>query len=173
MGKVKPGFLSVLLILCLFLIVSFFSPAEAYEKIISFHSHIKVHEDGSMTVKETIRINSGGDRIRHGIYRDFPVRYSDRAGNRYVVGFAVREVLRDGKPEHYHIDNRSNGKRVYIGRKDALISPGEYVYTLIYTTDHQLGFFKDFDELYWNVTGNGWEFMIDEATAAVELPGDA
>jgi hypothetical protein len=126
-----------------------------------------------MTVKETIRVNGGGDRIRHGIYRDFPLRYSDRAGNSYVVGFAVKDVLRDGKPEPYHIESRSNGKRVYIGRKDTLISPGEYVYTLLYTTDHQLGFFKNFDELYWNVTGNGWEFMMDEATASIELPGDA
>ena len=173
MGKVKPGLLFVSLILCLFPISSFFSLAEAYEKIISFQSDIKVRYDGSMIVKETIRVNSMGDKIRHGIYRDFPVRYSDRAGNSYVVGFAVKDVLRDGKPEPYHIENQSNGKRVYIGRKDALIAPGEYVYTLVYTTDHQLGFFKDFDELYWNVTGNGWEFMIDEATGSVELPADA
>ncbi len=173
MEKVKPGLFSVLSMLCLFFISSLFYPAEAYEKIISFQSNIKVQDDGSMIVKETIRVNSGGERIRHGIYRDFPVRYSDRAGNSYVVGFTVKEVLRDGKPEPFHIENRSNGKRVYVGRKDALISPGEYVYTLVYTTDHQLGFFKDFDELYWNVTGNGWEFMIDEATALVELPRDA
>ncbi len=172
-GSLHSGLLFVLSMLCLFLIASFFSLAEANEKIISFQSNIKVHDDGSMTVKETIRVNSEGDRIRHGIYRDFPVRYRDHAGNSYVVGFAVKEVLRDANPEPFHIENQSNGKRVYIGRKDALITPGEHVYTILYKTDHQLGFFKDFDELYWNVTGNGWEFIIDAATAFVELPEDA
>src|SRR5690606_19069399 len=42
----------------------------------------------------------------------------------------------------------------------------------VYRTDRQLGFFRDHDELYWNVTGNGWGFPIDEATAEVFLPGD-
>src|SRR5690606_14977328 len=37
-------------------------------------------------------------------------------------------------------------------------------------TDHQLGFFDAHDELYWNVTGNGWEVPIDAAEATVHLP---
>jgi hypothetical protein len=173
MKRSRSGILTAVLAFILFYLSTLVSSAESYEKIISFQSDIRVHEDASMTVKETIRVNSGGDRIRHGIYRDFPLRYRDRGGNSYVVGFSVREVLRNGKQEPFHIENKSNGKRIYIGRKNELIPPGEYVYTLVYTTDHQLGFFKDFDELYWNVTGNGWEFIIDEAMAAVELPGDA
>ena len=32
---------------------------------------------------------------------------------------------------------------------------------------------RDHDELYWNVTGNGWEFPIQKASASVILPGDA
>jgi len=39
-----------------------------------------------------------------------------------------------------------------------------------YRTNRQLGFFRDHDELYWNVTGNGWKFPIDVATATVLLP---
>ena len=30
--------------------------------------------------------------------------------------------------------------------------------------------FDDFDELYWNVTGTGWNFRIDQASALVTLP---
>ena len=33
-----------------------------------------------------------------------------------------------------------------------------------------MGFFEDYDELYWNVTGNGWIFPIDRASASIELP---
>jgi uncharacterized membrane protein YgcG len=151
----------------------FSSAAESFEKIISFKSDISVRRDATMIVKETIGVKSEGVKIRHGIYRDFPTRYRDRRGNSYVVGFEVKEVLRDNIPEPFHIENRSNGKRVYIGNKDSLLSPGEYSYTLVYGTDRQLGFFSGYDELYWNVTGNDWEFPIGEVTVALELPGDA
>lgn len=64
----------------------------------------------------------------------------------------------------------TNGKRVYIGQANVFLRPGEYTYTLTYKTERQLGFFKDHDELYWNVTGNGWVFPMDKATATVQLP---
>jgi uncharacterized membrane protein YgcG len=146
------------------------SEGAAAEKILRFHGAIVVHEDASMTVRETIQVRSAGQEIKRGIYRDFPTSYRDRHGNRHHVGFDVQEVLRDGKPEEYHVGDLSNGKRVYMGRKDVFLTPGEYTYTLVYKTDRQLGFFTDHDELYWNVTGNGWSFPVDEASATIELP---
>ena len=140
------------------------------ERIADFQSRISVHRDGSMSVSEEIRVICAGKKIKRGIYRDFPTRYKDRHGNTFQVTFDVREVLRDGRPESYHIKDLSNGKRVYMGRKDTLLKPGAYTYRITYTTSRQLGFFKDFDELYWNVTGNGWSFPIDHAEAAVSLP---
>ena len=159
-----------------FLIILFFSfrpSAAADERIISFHSEITVQLDASLAVKESIRVRAEGEKIKHGIYRDFPVDRRDALGNLYVVGFNLKEVLRDGRPEPYHLEDQSNGKRIYIGDKDTLLAPGEYTYTLVYGTDHQLGYFGGYDELYWNVTGNEWEFPIDQASASVELPGDA
>ncbi len=110
-----------------------------------------------MNVSETIHVRVTGEQIKRGIFRDFPTTYTDPAGNRYVVGFAVASVTRDGKPEAHHTEKRANGIRVYMGRKDHRVPPGEHSYTLTYTTDRQLGFFKQHDELYWNVTGNGWD----------------
>ena len=66
---------------------------------------------------------------------------------------------------------QSNGVRVYFGSEATLLAPGEYTYVLRYRTTRQLGFFDDHDELYWNVTGNGWDFPIDAASADVALPG--
>jgi hypothetical protein len=143
------------------------------ERILTFHSDIDVGADGGVTVRETIRVSAAGQKIRRGIYREFPTRYRDRFNNRVTVGFTVLEVLRDGKPEPYHRKPAGNGTRVYIGRSDVFIDPGEYTYTLVYRTDRQIGFFEDFDEIYWNVTGNGWEFAIDEASAVVRLPPGA
>lgn len=161
------------LICAVFLSAAFCATGEAQaaqERILSFTSRIIVKPDAAMLVTETIRVRSSGDQIKRGIYRDFPTRYKDRQGNAYVVGFEIHEVLRDGSPEAYHTEGLTNGVRVYIGRKEHMLPPGEYTYTLTYRADRQLGFFGDHDELYWNVTGNGWVFPIDEASATVVLP---
>ncbi len=144
--------------------------AGADERILSFDSHIIIHEDSSMTVRETIRVLSSGSEIKRGIYRDFPTRYANKFGNRVTVDFNVVEILRDGRPESYHLKDLDNGERVYIGKEDVFLNPGEYTYTITYRTNRQIGFFKDHDELYWNVTGNGWVFPIDKASATVQLP---
>ncbi len=149
-----------------------FSHCLAWEKILSFHSDIMVHEDASLTVKETIQVVSEGREIKHGIYRDFPTRYL-RKGINYRVGFNLTEVLRDGRPDKFFQSNLSNGIRTYIGDKNVLILPGKYTYTLVYKTDRQIGYFKDYDELYWNVTGNEWRFPIEKASADVRLPQGA
>ncbi len=138
------------------------------EIIRRFHSEIAVHRDASMTVRETIEVHAPGRN--HGIYREFPTTYRDQLGHRYVTDFTVREVLRGGIREPYHLGTASNGTRVYIGDADTLLPPGDYTYTLVYETNRQLGFFADHDELYWNVTGTGWMFPIEEASAAVTLP---
>lgn len=140
------------------------------ERILDFRSDIRVQDDGAMQVVETIRVVSAGNQIRHGIYRDFPTRYTDRLGNRYVVGLDVSAATRDGLPEEFRVEDQANGKRIYLGRANFLVPPGEHTYTISYATTRQLGFFSDHDELFWNVTGNGWIFPIEESSASVRLP---
>ncbi len=147
---------------------------EGGERILSFASRIRVNPDASLNVTETIRVRSTGDQIKHGIYRDFPTVYRRwLVGPRTVVGFEVQKVLRDGMPETYHYGGLENGRRVYLGREEVLLEPGEHTWTLTYRTDRQLHFDREYDELYWNVTGNGWTFPIDAAEAVVELPRGA
>jgi uncharacterized membrane protein YgcG len=152
-------------------VVAFASSALADERILEFHSDIAVNIDASMRVDETIRVHAEGDQIRHGIYRDFPTLYKDRLGNRVSIDFEPEGVTRDGRPEHFHTENQLNGVRVYFGSSETVLDPGDHEYVFHYRTTRQLGFFDDFDELYWNVTGNGWDFPIDAASAAVALPG--
>lgn len=140
------------------------------EKILSFNSDITVSQDASMIVSETITVLTEGDLIRHGIYRDFPTNYKDTYGNNITVNFEIIKILRDGRPDDYRIEGLSNGKRIYIGNKNYLLPNGIHTYTVVYKTNRQLGFFKDHDELYWNVTGNGWAFNIEKVSAVVHLP---
>ncbi len=144
--------------------------AFAEERITGFDADITVHTDGSMSVTERIEVVAEQRQIKRGIYRDFPTRYKDRQGRDYVVDFDVISVRRDNVDEPYHTRDQANGVRVYIGDKDVFLEPGHYRYELSYRTDRQLGHFGDRDELYWNVTGNGWAFPIEQASATVRLP---
>jgi len=146
------------------------SVALAQEQILRFDSVIRVLPDSSMQVTETLQVRAEGEQIRRGIFRDFPTDYTDRAGNRIQVGFEVLDVTRDNAAEPFFTERRSNGVRVYVGREDRPLPPGEYEYRITYTTNRQLGYFDDHDELYWNVTGNGWAFPILAASASIVLP---
>lgn len=159
--------------LCLALLMAFAVGARADERITSFISDVTVNADASLDVRETITVNAEGADIRRGILRDFPTAYTDRRGTRVRVGFDVRGVKRDGAPEPFAIESISNGKRIRIGDKDVLLDYGQHNYEISYHTTRQLGFFADYDELYWNVTGNGWTFAIDEARVIVRLPPGA
>ncbi|HVO72620.1 MAG TPA: DUF2207 domain-containing protein [Ignavibacteriaceae bacterium] len=155
----------------LFLIFSSTSfPQDERETILYYYSDIKINKDASMTVTETIKVKAMGIQIKHGIYRDFPTKYKDKLGNNIIVDMKILEIKRNGFTEDYHTEKISNGIRIYIGNKDIYLNPGIYTYTISYETNRQLGFFKDHDELYWNVTGNGWDFQIDEAAAIITLP---
>jgi uncharacterized membrane protein YgcG len=151
--------------------IATFVHAHAEERILSFQSDIAVAADASMEVSETIRVHAEGDQIRHGIYRDFPTEYRDKYGNHVHVAFDPESLTRDGADEPYHTQGSVNGVRVYFGSEATLLEPGDYTYVFRYRTARQLGFFADHDELYWNVTGNGWDFAIGEAIATVTLPG--
>jgi uncharacterized membrane protein YgcG len=149
---------------------STFSNRPQPERILDFHSDITLQQDSSLLVTETITVNSTGTQMRHGIYRDFPTRYNDSLGNKYVVGFEMLSALRDGAEEHFRVEDYANGKRIYLGNANTLLPPGEHSYTLTYHINRQLGFFADHDELFWNVTGLGWGFPVDHASATVQLP---
>jgi predicted nucleic acid-binding Zn ribbon protein len=147
-----------------------YSPPDDEERITSFHSDIIVNSDAILKVTETIAVKSTGEQIRHGLYRDFPTTRLDRTGRSSAVGFNLLEVQRDGHKEPHHLVKTSGNVRIYMGDANVLIPPGNHTYKLTYATDHQLGFFPDHDELYWNVTGVGWVFPIEKASATVTLP---
>ncbi len=149
------------------------STAIATEEIRDFSSRIEILPDSDIVVTETIRVMPGGNQIKRGIYRDFPTTYAGAYGLKTRVPFEILEILRDGKPEQWHTEQKPNGLRIYLGRADILLPNMETTYTIKYRTGRQLGFFKTHDELYWNVTGNGWSLPILSATACVDLPQGA
>lgn len=162
------------------------------DRITGFNSIVRIGKDGKLLVQETISIHNGNgeantvyannedaaettvnNEIKRGIVRAFPLYYINKYKLFQNTTFKLKEVLRDGKPENYHTENHENGILIYTGSRDIFLDAGDYTYSITYETDHQLKSLKDFDELYWNVTGNGWSFKIDEASCTVILPKGA
>lgn len=158
-----------LICLCYGLLL-FHSPLFAREEILDFHSQLRVDEQGQLWVRETLHVQAEGLAIQRGIYREFPTEYKDPYGNKYRVGFDFISAQRDGQAEMYKIKQASNGVVIYLGDPNRRLRPGVYEYQIEYRTDRQLGHFSDYDELYWNVTGNGWGFPILAASGELQLP---
>jgi hypothetical protein len=112
--------LLTLILLCLPL------AAAADERILSFHSDIRVFPDGMLEVTETIKVRAEGRQIRRGIYRDFPVDYEDRLGNDYRITLTPLAVQRNGSPESYHNVRSRHDVRTYFGHKDRFLQRGEH-----------------------------------------------
>lgn len=139
------------------------------ERIISFDVTLELHQDASMDVTEKITVFSAGENIKQGIVREISTVYQDYFGTRSTIDFVLKEVLQDGQVVHYALKNERQGKIIEIGT-DEKITPGIHEYIIKYSVNRQLGFFKDYDELYWNVTGSNWRLSMDEISAIVILP---
>jgi len=146
--------------------------SEETERILYFHSDIFVRKNCSFLVVEHIRVMALNEQIRHGIYRDLPLEY-EYLGGSVKVGFTLNSITRNGAPETIQKESLANGIRLYIGDKDAYVDKGIYDYEISYTIDHGLGFFDDHDEVYWNVNGNGWSFVVDSLSATIHYPDSA
>ena len=173
MNRIRPGRLILVLALLLVGLPRGGLAAEGAERILSFDSQMVIAPDGDLTVAETIRVWATGASIRQGIVREFPTRYATPDGKSVTVGFHVLSVRRDGRREDWHTDSLGDGVKIYMGKKGRFLSPGEHFYELTYATNGQIGQFPTYDELYWNVTGNGWRLPIDHAAVRITLPPGA
>jgi len=153
-------------------ILPLFGSAYTYsssEYIKLFESDVTIKADRSLRVVENITYVNNRKNSTHGIVREFPTKYGSLFVN-HSVGFDVEQVLRDGRHEPFVVRAGDNGQRVFIGSPHINLIPGTYRYQITYVTTRQLGFFENHDELFWNVTGNGWRLPILQAVARIHLP---
>ncbi|MCB0689541.1 MAG: DUF2207 domain-containing protein, partial [Saprospiraceae bacterium] len=121
------------------------------ERILNYDTQIEVNSDRSITVTEFIQVYVNGDRIKRGITRRLPQK-RNLNGKTVSVKYQILEVEKDGQEEPYHTE--SNGDlMMYLGSRDVFLSPGNYQYKIKYRVPDQIGFFDDYDEIYWNAIG--------------------
>lgn len=144
--------------------------AERTLEIQQFHAEVLVRRDGSIVVTERIRVRFNGSW--NGIYRSIPVNYPAPGGFNYKLRLRIR-YAKDASGQPLKVEEERDGRflRVRIYVPNAENATREVLLT--YEVRNGLRFFEEHDELYWNVTGEDWEFPIRSATAQVLLPAEA
>lgn len=160
-------------ILFAFLIFFFVFPspvaAEEGWEIDRFRSDIAIQPSGEVQVTETITVDFN-QLEKHGIFRDIPIEYQSNEEKVYTE-LTVESVLQNGQKMQYEEDRDGGYTHLKIGDPDKTIS-GVHTYTIVYSVKGVLRGFTDYDELYWNVTGDQWAVPINRAEARVTLPND-
>ncbi len=153
------------IVLTFVLYLFFIAPSAFAEEINSFDVSLTAHKDGSMDVVENIQYDFGYSS-RHGIYRDIPL--FSKVGDLYRI-IKIQNVLieRDGKKEKFETTNSKEKISFKIGNANKTIT-GEHLYKISYTVQNGIGSnFPDYDEIYWNATGNEWEATINKASLKI------
>jgi hypothetical protein len=139
-------------------------------RIADFQDNITVEKDGSALVRERIVLVFVGEW--HGIHRTIPIEYPGPDATVYELFIDVQGV-NDGEGRKLKYESsRSKGDRdlkIYIPNAIDTTKTVEIAYRVRNGTR----FFKDYDEFYWNVTGNDWPVPIDHASATVRFPETA
>src|SRR3972149_1785670 len=134
-----------------------------------FVASILISEDGSINVTEDIGVDFGTLQ-KHGIFRSIPVEYEADAKNPISQGRTLESVTAgQASPLKYETSREGANLVLKIGDPDKLVS-GEQRYAIQYRLQGALNPLADADELYWNVTGNGWPVPIETASATVLAP---
>jgi uncharacterized membrane protein len=139
------------------------------EEIKSFYSEIFISKDGSVSVQEDIEYDFEGE-LRHGIFREIPYKYQIGVKNDNLRMNVAKVTDFNDAPYKYKVSHENGRVEVRIGDPDKEIT-GVHGYRIQYIVDGAITFFKDHDELYWNVTGNEWKIPIEKASAKVYFDG--
>lgn len=161
-----------IILLCLGVVGLFLMPllsnAQSVERISRFEAVLTVNADASLDVSEKITYDFG-DNSRHGIFRNIPIKYKARGGNYNLKLSNVSVIDENGWPYNFDLNYSGNDAVIKIGDADKDVN-GEKVYIINYTIEKAINYFDNHDELYWNVTGNDWPIVIEQASVVVFLP---
>jgi uncharacterized membrane protein YgcG len=169
----------LLIAVCVFALTLFF-PVEAFalEGISHFNSDIVVQRDTSVDITETIQYYTTVSK--HGVYRYIPTRYT-RNGLNYTADVTdIRIEDEHGDSINYERSWENGNVVLKIGDADiTFIGPKTYIISYKVSNAIQLppelptkdGRLVPKPELYWDITGEGWQIDIASSSATVRAPG--
>lgn len=141
----------------------------AREHIPYLMTKIDILPDGSIKFEETVTAVTNGEKIRNGIYRSLPQHILLRDGSRQELSYTFIGAEINGSPADYKLTRNSNGFHISPATTEEL-KPGVYTFRLTYLAHNLMGTYPDFDEFYWNITGNSWDLVIGKSGATITYP---
>lgn len=136
----------------------------------SFEVEVRVLPSGAISITETIKPRFEGKY--NGIFRLIPIEVRLPSGLNHSILLDVRSVT-DGAGNSLEYKSSREGHF----RKLKIWVPGaeNAVRTVVieYRVRNALLFEDEYDELYWNATGDEWPVPIESASARVWLPEGA
>jgi len=124
----------------------------------SYQLDMDVSASNVYTIKENIVANFSTPR--HGIFREIPVRF----GKTRVTLENLQSsdpIIEDSVSKDYITFRLGSADSTVIGRKP---------YTISYTYDIGEDDYSDYDELYFNVVGQGWQSTIQKFSFTINFP---
>ncbi|MEO9254977.1 MAG: DUF2207 domain-containing protein, partial [Tepidiformaceae bacterium] len=176
--------LTVVVAIALISSLSFASADEGWT-ITSFDARYDIQNDGTMLVKETIRVDFGAQQ-HHGIFRYLyqsrscdapnpeaqqPLVACPEGDDRVYDISSVRVTDLDGHGVKYSDSTEGDSKVLKIGDADKLVT-GAQNYVISYQVKGALDAYSDHDELYWNAFSN-WPVQTEHVNVEVHLPDGA
>ena len=140
----------------------------------NFDSEIIVNKDSTLDIKEKIAADCGTAIGKHGIFRVLPedVKIGGKSISSPVELISITDF--SGNPLKYTESRNKADKTVTwkIGDADKTVQ-GINNYIISYQVKNVIRFGNaNFDELYWNLTGNFWDLEIDKFHAKIIFPDE-
>ena len=139
--------------------------AEAIKK---YDVSIQINKNGTLTVNEVIDYEFDNN-LRHGIYRDIPLRSKKSGTDIYKSHVKMNSVKRNGEPENYTSDTSYEGVSYRVGSADRYVDSGINKYEFNYTIYNAV-FEKDgIYQVYFNPIGQFWNVPIESADVSISF----
>ncbi|PJA86583.1 MAG: hypothetical protein CO141_03960, partial [Candidatus Moranbacteria bacterium CG_4_9_14_3_um_filter_42_9] len=138
-----------------------------------FETEIKVNKDSTLDITEKITADCGNAVGKHGIFRILPeqIKITDGGTSKTPVEL-IGITDFSGQPLKYaETKNRDDATVTWkIGDPGKTVQGVNY-YLVRYRVKNAIRFGNpQFDELYWNLSGNFWDLEIDQFHAKVIFP---
>lgn len=141
----------------------------------SLQSTVQINKDSSLLITEIITADCGNLPDKHGIFRILPTQVKTDKGIYKTPIELVSITNLEGIPYRYQTIKNSMGHTITwkIGDPDTTVI-GPNIYKITYKIKNAVRFdnSENFDEFYWNLSGNYWQIDIDNFSAVILFPSE-
>ncbi len=135
------------------------------EYISNFDATYQIQQDTSLRVTE--RITYFTDQRKHGIFRYIPTRLQHGNFVRTTPITDISVTDEQGEPHQFTQESDNGNQVLKIGDPTATFT-GQRIYIISYTVENALTQHDDYLELFWDITGEGWQVLIRNSSAVVQ-----